>query len=278
MSAAVHLLRRAGFNPTGITQPCFFNGDREAYSHAVLDALRPEEEDPAGFVAFYFTDSTPQDLPVPPHPVLLLDRDRGEAVVSIIDYTDDFFWNTQWPGGMRTGEPEGLLISADGQTGRLVDLIHSAAWVIFTTHWQSLYSNGTNQGLNGLDEVAGRLQRTFGPRLVWMKNSQVARYRACEESCQITPRQDGNDAWVHLDSAFDCPDFTFTVSSPEFSTGVVETISLAVAGKDPQFLAGDTNQDGLLKPGSWRQTKAGLSVCLHLKRGVQELRFGRKAN
>jgi hypothetical protein len=59
---------------------------------------------------------------------------------------------------------------------------------------------------------------------------------------------------------------------------VVETISLAVAGKDPQFLAGDTNQDGLLKPGSWRQTKAGLSVCLHLKRGVQELRFGRKAN
>ena len=45
------------------------------------------------------------------------------------------------------------------------------------THWQSLYSNGSRQGLAGLDEVASRLARTFGPRLLWMTNGQIARYR-----------------------------------------------------------------------------------------------------
>jgi hypothetical protein len=277
MGTAVRLLRQAGFSPTGITQPVSFNGDREAYSHAVLDALRPDEADPAGYVAFYFTDSTPADLPVTPHPVLLMDRERGEAVVSIIDYTDDFFWNTQWPGEMPVGEPEEALIRMDGQAGRLVDLIQSGAWVVFTTHWQSLYANGTCQGLNGLDEVAARLRRTFGSRLVWMKNSQVARYRASEESCQITSHPDQNEARIRLDSAFDCPDFTFTINPQEGSADKIERIQLVSPEKETHLLTGDLNMDGLLMPGSWRQTQDGLSICLDLKRGVQELEFGRAA-
>jgi len=275
MGMAVQLLRQAGFAPAGITQPCFFNGDREAYTHAVLDALRPEGHDPAGYVTFYFTDSTPEVLPVTPHPVVLLDRERGQAVVSILDYTDDYFWNTQWPGALPVGEPEDRLISADGQTGRLVDLIHNGAWVVFTTHWQSLYANGTCQGLDGLGEVAARLRRTFGSQLVWMKNSQIARYRATEESCQITNPHDQDAAWLHLDSAFDCPDFTFTIGSSELPDGGIERIQLASLGKEAQPLTRDMSLDGLLMPGSWRLTKAGLSVCLNLMRGVQELRYER---
>ena len=40
MRTSVDLLRQAGFTPTGITQPCFFNGDRAAYAQAVLESLR----------------------------------------------------------------------------------------------------------------------------------------------------------------------------------------------------------------------------------------------
>lgn len=277
MGMAVRLLRQAGFAPTGITQPCFFKGDREAYSRAVFDALRPEDNDPEGCVVFYFTDSTPEDLPVQPHPVFLLDRERGEAVVSILDYTDDYFWNTQWPGVVPEGEPEDGLISADGQTGRLVELILRGAWVVFTTHWQSLYSNGTCQGLKGLEEVASRLRRAFGSRLVWMTNSQIARYRASEESCRITNGHVLDEEWIRLDSAFVCPDFTFTVSFPELPEGGIDRVHLVAPGKEAQLLACDLSLDGLLIPGSWRQTKGRLSVCLHLERGVQELRFARTA-
>ena len=275
MGMAVSLLRQSGFDPTGITQPCFFNGDREAYNHAVLDSLRPEDRDPAGYVAFYFADSTPNDLPVTPHPVFLLDREQGEAVVSILDYTDDHFWNGQWPGQLPEGEPEKRFISADGQSGRLVDLIQSGAWTVFTTHWQSLYANGTQRGLKGLDEVVSRLRHAFGARLVWMTNSQIARYRVCEESCQITSHQEADETWIQLESAFDCSDFTLTAASSELREGAIEDVSLEMGGNEGQSLVCDPGQGGLLMPGSWRQTKDGLSACLHLKRGSQKLRITR---
>ena len=83
MSTAVDLLRQAGFAPTGITKPCFFKGDRPAYDRAVLQAIsldggNPLESggDPAGTVAFYFIDFNPDVPPVPPHPVVLLDREK----------------------------------------------------------------------------------------------------------------------------------------------------------------------------------------------------------
>lgn len=272
MRTAVDLLRQANFAPTGITQPCYFNGDRDAYAQAVLASLRPANQDPDGTVVFYFVDFLPEDPPLPPPPVVVLDRDKGEAVVSILCNANDYFWNTQYAAGVNATQAADKFITADGQAGRLVDLIRGDAWAVMVTHWQSLYSNGSRQGLAGLDEVASRLARTYGPRLLWMTNSQIARYRVAEETTRIT-LLDGET--VQFDAVFACPDFTFTLQSPSFGTGRidgVETVQQGIASP----LAQDKADDGQMSSASWRQTSDRITVCFDLQPGTQSLRLRRQ--
>ena len=275
MRTAVNLLRRAGFAPSGVTQPVTFKGDRAAYAKAVLEAIRPPGANPEGTVAFYFIDFEAALPPVPPHPVVLLDREKGDAVVSILCYSDDFFWNTQYPYDPAHAHGADDLITADGQAGRLAELIRGGAWATFVSHWQSLYSNGTRQGLAELDKTADRLARTFGERLMWMTNSEIARYRAAEEACRITLLDSGA---IQLDSAFDCPNFTLTLQSPhQPSTLKVELIPPSGLSLP---LSRETETDGLLSSSAWRITSGldgqagdGVTVCFDLSRGIQTLRI-----
>jgi hypothetical protein len=265
MTTAVGILRQAGFAPTGITQPCFFKGDRPSYDRAVLEAVRTQDSTPAGTVGFYFIDFEPGVPPVPPHPVTLLDRQKSEAVISILAYADDYFWNMQYPDPPGYLEMADELITADGQSGRLVGLMRGGAWATFCPHWQSLYSNGSRQGLAGLDEVAARLERNYGGRMLWMTNGEMAHYRAAEEACRITALSNRS---IQIDSAFGCPDFTLKLQSP----ALVSRVELAAPGGAVQTLAPDTG-GSLLSPASWRQTGEGLTVCFDLQRGVQVLSF-----
>ena len=264
MSAAVDLLRQAGFAPSGITQPVTFKGDRPAYDRAVLEAIRSPGGDPAGTAAFYFIDFCPQKAPVPPHPVTLLDRERGEAVVSMLAYADDYFWNSQYPNPPSAMEMADELITADGQAGRLVELLRAGAWATFCTHWQSQYSNGSRQGLAGLEEVARRLADTFGGRLLWMTNSAMARYRAAEEALRPTWL---DERTLQLDSAFACPDFTLTLAGR-----AAERVEVAPAQGAVAALRRADTGDSLMAPGSWQTDGERLTACFDLQRGVQALR------
>ena len=266
MSTATDLLRQAGFAPSGVTQPVTFKGDRPSYDQAVLEAIRPQGGDGAAeTVTFYFIDFWPDKPPVPPHPVTLLDRERGEAVVSILAYADDYFWNAQYPNQPGYLQMADELITADGQSGRLVELMRAGAWATFCTHWQSQYSNGSRQGLAGLEEVAQRLANTFGLRLLWMTNSEMARYRAAEEALRTTWLDEHT---LQLDSAFTCPDFTLTVTGQP-----VAGVTLTSPQGAVQTLQGASAGTGLMAPGSWQPQGEGLTVCFDLKRGVQTLKF-----
>jgi hypothetical protein len=272
MQLSVDLLRQAGFAPTGITQPCFFNGDRDRYAKAVLSAFRPAQEDPDGTVTFYFIDFQEGEPPLPPHPITLLDREKREAVVSILAYADDFFWNTQFPATALTGlQAADNLITADGEAGRLADLIRSDSWTVFVTHWQCLYANGSRHGLIGLDEVGGRLNRTFGPRLLWVTNSEIARYRVAEETTQITPL-DGDT--IQVDALFACPDFTFTLQSPAVGEKTIMGVEVVRQG-NTRALTQDTASDGLMAPASWRQIGDRITFSFDLQAGTQLLRLHR---
>lgn len=271
MRTSVDLLRQANFAPTGITQPCYFNGDRDAYAQAVLAALRPDNQDPDGTVVFYFVDFLPDEPPLPPPPVVVLDRDKGEAVVSILCNANDYFWNTQYASGVNATQAADKFITADGQAGRLVDLIRSDAWAVLVTHWQSLYSNGSRQGLAGLDEMAGRLNHTFGARLLWMTNSQIARYRVAEETTQITALDADT---IQLDATFACPDFTLTLQSPTSGTGHIKGVE-AIQQGSIRVLAQAMAGDGQMSSTSWQQLDDHITVCFDLQRGTQLLRLCR---
>ena len=47
--------------------------------------------------------------------------------------------------------------------------------VVLVTHWQSLYTQGTGLGLEGLCALAERIQKVFGNSLEWISCSELAR-------------------------------------------------------------------------------------------------------
>jgi hypothetical protein len=67
------------------------------------------------------------------------------------------------------------LVSADGRTGRIRELIESGYPVVLLTHWQSLYSQGTGLGLEGLSTLAERIRKVFGNSLEWVSCSEMSR-------------------------------------------------------------------------------------------------------
>jgi hypothetical protein len=67
------------------------------------------------------------------------------------------------------------LLSADGRTGRIRELIESSHPVILLTHWQSLYTQGTGLGLEGLGALAERIRKIFGTNVEWVSCSERAR-------------------------------------------------------------------------------------------------------
>ena len=66
------------------------------------------------------------------------------------------------------------VLSADGRTGRIRQLIDSGHPVILLTHWQSLYTQGTGLGLEGLSALAERIQSVFGNSMEWVSITEMA--------------------------------------------------------------------------------------------------------
>jgi hypothetical protein len=106
-------------------------------------------------------------------------RQRGQVVVSVPANMKDIFWSMDFPARderLRFIE-EGIdrLVSRDGKTGRVRQLIDSGHPIVFITHWQSLYTQGTGLGLEGLAALAERVQRVFGNSVEWVPCSEMAR-------------------------------------------------------------------------------------------------------
>jgi hypothetical protein len=79
--------------------------------------------------------------------------------------------------GVWLNEPEEVdadyYISADGQAGRIVDLVRAGApYVLFYAHWQGLNpANGV--GWEAFTRVVGRVQRYLGEQVEWLRPSEM---------------------------------------------------------------------------------------------------------
>jgi hypothetical protein len=177
-SLAFTILKNVGLDAAGITSPWVSGIDVEnKYAQALADA---QWKIFSRKLTWYFLHSTGWGRPrqcsveyeVP---------GRGQIVVSVPANANDIFWSMD-----RSTREERLqfiqegidrLVSADGRTGRIRELIESGYPVVLLTHWQSLYTQGTGLGLEGLSTLAERIRKVFGNSLEWVSCSEMSRRR-----------------------------------------------------------------------------------------------------
>lgn len=171
VAKALSILREAGFAPLGVTSPWNFGIEVEtdyvkAISNAVLQVCGSKS-------AWYFLRSR-RDVPDAKPWVAYDDGDR--CVVSIPATARDHFWqtiDTTQADDAFVSRVADEIITTDGKTGELIDILNRNGMPILITHWQSLVSNGLGTGLRALDEVATRIERNFGDALEWMSFEEI---------------------------------------------------------------------------------------------------------
>jgi hypothetical protein len=171
---AFQILQNVGLPATGITSPWDSGIDVEhKYAQALADAQWKVFQRK---VTWYFLYSVGSG---PPRKLSIEYRapERGQTVVSVPANAPDIFWSMERPPGERRQFIQNnidRLLSADGRTGRIRELIESSSPVILLTHWQSLYTQGTGLGLEGLSALAERIRKVFGASVEWVSCSERA--------------------------------------------------------------------------------------------------------
>jgi hypothetical protein len=109
------------------------------------------------------------------------DAARHQSVVSVPANAPDVFLEHGAPHSVRSASSSSSpghidrLVSEDGRAGRIRELIEGGFPVMLLTHWQSLYTQGTGLGLEGLQTLMERIQEVFGNTHEWMSCSERAK-------------------------------------------------------------------------------------------------------
>ena len=164
---AMSILKSVGLPCHGITQPCAFLGDEDAYARAILNA---EKRVNGRKQTHYFLDVF-QTHPCPTPYCRFADAEADEYVVSIPGLYDGL-----WPandGEKDASKMADFFLTADGKSGHLAKMVADRRPLVFSTHWQSLYGNGSLAGLHGLSLLIERIERHV-EGVEWMKLSTIA--------------------------------------------------------------------------------------------------------
>ena len=174
MTEALRILKKVGIDPTGVTQPCSFRGDEDLYARAVGRAMKAA----CGIKrTFYFLNCEPE-AKVVNSPVKIADAARGEYVVSMVSAIrpDEPFWESLYGGGDVEKMAE-YFLSADGRSGRFIDLLSAGSPIIFHSHGQTLFSNGAEKGFQSLQLVVRRVEKHLSNRVRWVTMIEFAEER-----------------------------------------------------------------------------------------------------
>jgi len=179
--------KNVGINSTGITSPWDSGFDVEKKYAEALGAAQAKVW--ARDVTWYFLWSVGWK---PPRRLSIEfdDPSRKRSVVSVPANAPDVFWSMELPtlDERKTFIKGNIdrLISEDGRTGRIRDLIEGGYPVILLTHWQSLYTQGTALGLEGLQALLARIRKVFGNTMEWVTCSERAN-RLVRQQAATTP-------------------------------------------------------------------------------------------
>lgn len=199
---ALQILKNIGLPCEGLTTPGGYgNRALPELSQATLESVR----DVFGAeIPHYFRHLYTDDRSVAPRVEYVsgLHGDDPKCVVSIIGCTGD------WTGGWDNVKPAGVdrFITADLQSGRMVDVVTRGEPAMMVCHWTGIHWNGEEKGFHVFQEVVRRLHNRFD-NLVWMKLSELARYWAAKELTTI----ERTDDLVSLRAPYACPTFTISL-------------------------------------------------------------------
>jgi hypothetical protein len=130
--------------------------------------------------------------------------------------------------------------------------------MLFHTHWQSMFSNGTGAGLEALGALAERINTVWGRKIKWMPAREVTVYCTAREATKIDVGEGGS---ITLTAPFTCPEFTFAVPLPPEVTRL--EMDGGALGEVPV---------GELEDGTWARDEDRAVVCVPV-RGETRLRF-----
>jgi hypothetical protein len=173
---AFNILKNVGLESTGITSPWVSGIDVEKkYAESLADAQWNVYKRK---LTWYFLYAAADNEKPYQCSITYKNEERGQMVVSVPANAGDIFWSMDTDMKDRQKMiDDGIdrLVSPDGKKGRIHDLIDSGNPVVIVTHWQSLYTQGTELGLNGLAKLSERIQKTFGSDFEWVSCSELAK-------------------------------------------------------------------------------------------------------
>jgi hypothetical protein len=189
---AFTILKNVGINSTGLTSPWDSGNDVEKkYAQALGEAQsKVWGRDLAWYFLWSVNWGQPRKLSIE-----YQDPRSHQTVVSVPANAPDVFWSMDLPT-----LPErkqfiksniDRLVSEDGRTGRIRELIAGGFPVILLTHWQSLYTQGTGLGLEGLQTLMERIQNVFGNTFEWVSCSERAKRLVESQSTLSLPSNRG---------------------------------------------------------------------------------------
>ncbi len=257
MAYALNVLKEAGLNCEGITTPGGFGSrNMDNLAKGTLEAVRDVfKADMPHFFRDVITDPGTSVEPQLFH-VSGLDSGDPRCSVHIIGCTDDWFGG--WDG-MSPGNAD-FFITEDLKKGRLVDVIDQGEPAILVCHWPGIYFNGERTGFSIFKQVVSRLNRKYN-NLIWMKNSEIARYWAAKKLTDIVTQ----DNEITFKAPFGTNRFTVHVSKK------IRKISVHHEGKE--IIIEKIIDPLYLKPGAFCWDPVGTLVSLNLEKGNTKLVF-----
>jgi len=257
MSYALRILKNVGLQCEGITTPGGFgNRALPELSQATLQSCRDVFK---AEIPHYFRHVYTDDRSVSPRVEYASDLagQDPKCVVSIIGCTDDWFggWDGLTPGSADK------CITEDLRGGRLPKVIEKGEPAIIVCHWPGIYYNGEELGFKIFQEVVRRLHARYD-NLIWMKQSEIARYWAARELTVIARQGPG----VIFNAPFAATRFTVRIKAN--LTGVPK---LTMQGHPVELKS--VKNPLQLETGTWYADEKNVTVCFDLPKGKSSLQL-----
>lgn len=173
ITRALKILKAAGLDITGVSSPWRFGAQvQREYELALSDAM---EEVFGKQDVWYALHSAPK---VPGYKPQAVKGEKEKRMVWFSCTVSDKLWQTI---NCPDTSPEYIsriadeLITEDGKAGAFINALEEGSQIIFLTHWQSLYSNGTRSGLRALELAAARVEKHLKAKVEWIKTEDLMR-------------------------------------------------------------------------------------------------------